>query len=226
MTEIKFRSDIEVNLVKTNASDLDVARAAWVSVHGEDAREKEDGRVEGLINFLWKNQHTSPFEHGQFTFFVKCPIFVAREFMRHRTFSYNEESGRYSVLKPEFYIPGPNRNLIQIGKPGNYEFQKGSENQYFVTDQNMRIVCRNLYKIYESSLSDGIAKEVARMILPVNIFTSFYATVNPLNLMKFLNLRTAEDAQYEIQLVAREMEAHFRETMPITYNIWSECNGK
>lgn len=222
MTEIKFRDDIEVSLVKTNATDLDIARAAWVSVHGEDAREKDNGRVEGLINFLWRNNHTSPFEHGQFTFFVKCPIFVAREFMRHRTFSYNEESGRYSVLKPEFYIPGPERNLIQIGKPGAYEFSKGDKDQYNIVYVYLTTSAKKAYKNYEMMLSVGIAKEVARMCLPVNIYTSFYATVNPLNLMKFLNLRTADDAQYEIQLVAREMEKYFKETMPITHNVWSE----
>lgn len=222
MTEIKFRDDIEVSLVKTNATDLDIARAAWVSVHGEDAREKDNGRVEGLINFLWRNNHTSPFEHGQFTFFVKCPIFVAREFMRHRTFSYNEESGRYSVLKPEFYIPGPERNLIQIGKPGAYEFSKGDKDQYNIVYAYLTTSAKKAYKNYEMMLSVGIAKEVARMCLPVNIYTSFYASCNLLNLIRFLNLRLADDALYEIQLVAKEMEAFFRQTTPLVYSAWSE----
>ena len=99
-----FRDTVSVTLEKCNASDLDVARAAWVSTFGSDAREKDPERVAGLVKYLYRNKHMSPFEHGSFTFMVECPIFVAREFMRHRTFSYNEVSGRYTDMKPVFYI--------------------------------------------------------------------------------------------------------------------------
>ena len=119
--EVKFRSDVTVELVKSSARDADVLFAARVSTKGESSLEDVDGdaaRSAGLINYLMRDRHGSPFEHNSMTFFVSAPIFVFREFMRHRIASYNEESGRYRQLDPVFYVPGPERNLVQEGSRG------------------------------------------------------------------------------------------------------------
>ena len=125
--DVKYSSDVQVELVKHSASDQDVAFAARVSTQGERSLgypETDEKKLSGLIGFLMRDRHGSPFEHSVFTFYVKAPIFVWREHMRHRIASYNEESGRYRVLNPEFYIPNNQRKLLQIGKPGAYVFEE------------------------------------------------------------------------------------------------------
>ena len=225
--EIVFRSNMLVSLIRQNGRDLDVARSAWVSTQGEDARDQDSTKVAGLINFLLRERHGSTFEHNTFTFFVKTPIFVAREFMRHRIASFNEESGRYAVLKPEFYVPDAERKLVQTGKPGAYHFVEGTDFQFQTMRAATRVSSEYSYRAYETMLEAGVAKEVARMVLPVNIYTSFYCTMNARALMHFLGLRTEhEDAtfpshpQLEIQMVADQMEAYFAEAMPITHAAW------
>ena len=162
----------------------------------------------------------SPFEHGQFTFVIDAPIFVAREFMRHRTFSYNEVSGRYSELKPVFYLPGEARPLVQEGKVGNYEFSNGDDDQYIQTQLAHHTAASNAWTIYERLIEKGIAREVARNVLPVSLYTRFYATVNPRNLMAFLDLRLDPQALYEIREVASKMQRIFASTMPYTHSAW------
>lgn len=218
---VEFVSEQRVELIKHNASDLDVARAAWVSNYGKDAREKDGARVKGLINYLYRERHMSPFEHGSFTFFVDTTIFVAREFMRHRTGSYNETSGRYKELEPRFYIPSPERPLIQQGKIGQYYFVSGSEAQYSYVQTAIKQSCENSWGVYQNMLNAGIAKEVARDVLPVNIMTQFYVTMNPRNVMQFLTLRTAPNALYEIREVAGKMEEIFSQAMPYTYEAYA-----
>lgn len=218
---IEFLSEQRVELIKHNASDLDVARAAWVSNFGEDAREKDGARVKGLINYLYREKHMSPFEHGSFTFFVDTTIFVAREFMRHRTASYNEVSGRYTELKPKFFIPSPERPLIQKGKVGNYYFAPGEEWQYELLVKELTEAYEEDWNRYQRLLNAGIAKEVARVSLPVGIYTQFYVTMNPRNVMQFLTLRNAPNALAEIREVAAKMEALFAEAMPYTYEAYS-----
>lgn len=211
---------MRVELIKTNASDEDVARAAWISTY-DDPRVKDISHISGLISYLYRNKHMSPFEHGSFTFMVECPIFVAREFFRHRTQSFNERSGRYSELIPKFYVPSPERPKVQEGKVGAYHFTAGSENQNALTVALMERVYEGAWIAYQQMLEAGIAKEVARDILPVGIYTSFYATVNPRNLMQFLTLRTADNALYEIRDVANQMQDIFAETMPITFQAYA-----
>ncbi|MGK5496367.1 FAD-dependent thymidylate synthase [Streptomyces sp. URMC 125] len=219
-----FRSEMTVTPVKTNARDLDVVMAARVSTLGSDSANN-DKPVEGLINFLMRDKHGSPFEHSTFTFLVEAPIFVAREFMRHRAgWSYNEESGRYRELKPVFYIPANDRKLVQVGKAGAYTFEAGAPAQYECMWDNMQAVYTEAYERYRNMLHNGIAREVARMVLPVGLYTSFYASCNSRSLMHFLSLRTrSEDAKFpsfpqrEIEMVAEKMENHFRTCMPITH---------
>src|SRR5919202_3863829 len=143
-----FRSDITVELVRASAQDADVLFAARVSTQGEQSLDQLDAdaqRSKGLINYLMRDRHGSPFEHNSMTFYVQAPIFVFREFMRHRMASYNEESGRYRELRPVFYVPGPQRRLQQRGKPGHYEFLQGTPQQLQLVQAETRRVCEEEY---------------------------------------------------------------------------------
>lgn len=180
-----------------------VAMAAWVSFDNDKQERLADREGIGkLINFLWKNKHTSPFEHGIFTFKVTTPIFVAREFMRHRAASYNEMSGRYTIMNPHFYLPAPDRPLVQEGRAGAYSFVEGTSEQYAIMKTTMTSVVESAWEGYNKMLDYGIAKEVARMILPLNTMTQFYVSMNPRNVMHFLGLRSSAQALYEIREVA------------------------
>jgi thymidylate synthase (FAD) len=235
LAEVRFRSDVTVELVKRSAADADVLFAARVSTAGEQSLAEvgtDAERSAGLINYLMRDRHGSPFEHNSFTFFVGAPIFVFREFMRHRTFSYNEESGRYKRLDPVFYVPGAERKLVQEGKPGRYVFVDGTAEQHKLVEEATRSVCTEAYRAYLDMLEAGIAREVARGVLPVSIYSSMYATCNARALMHFLSLRTKrEDStfpsfpQREIEMVAEKMEAAFAEAMPLTHAAF-ERNGR
>jgi len=224
---IRFRSDVTVELIKHAASDADVLWAARVSTKGESSLEEitaDPERSRGLIRFLMRDRHGTPFEHSSMTFYVRAPIFVFREFMRHRTFSYNEESGRYRKLEPEFYVPAPDRKLVQVGKPGKYEFVEGTEEQYRLVVEATKRSCRQAYAAYLEMLEAGVAREVARGVLPVNLYSSMYATCNARALMNFLSLRTRREGsafpsfpQREIEMVAEQMEALWARLMPLTY---------
>ncbi|GAA5050501.1 thymidylate synthase (FAD) [Thermocatellispora tengchongensis] len=226
--EVRLLDDVTVELVKHSASDADVLFAARVSTAGEQSLEelhKDPERSRGLINFLMRDRHGSPFEHNSMTFFISAPIFVFREFHRHRTgWSYNEESGRYRELRPVFYVPGPERKLVQEGKPGRYVFVEGTPGQRKVVLEAMEGAYRQAYSAYREMLEAGVAREVARAVLPVGLFSTMYATCNARSLMHFLSLRTkSEDAkvpsfpQREIEMVAEKMEALWAGLMPITH---------
>lgn len=218
---IEFVNNSTVELVQSNASDEMVAMAAWVSNNLNDESRLEDKtKVQGLINFLYRQHHSSPFEHGQFTFKVVTPIFVAREFMRHRTMSFNEMSGRYTEMKPIFYVPAPDRPIVQSGKIGSYRFVPGDTHQTIHVAEALQNSSELAWERYIALKNSGVANEVARMVLPVNIMTEFYATVNPRNLMHFLDLRTDQQALHEIREVANKMEDIFSQQMPMTYKAY------
>ena len=233
MTELEFFESSTVELVQANASDEMVARAAWVSTVGEESRTKDASKMGGLINYLMRDRHGSPFEHNSFTFFVKTPLFVRSEFHRHRVgWSYNETSGRYSQMQPHFYVPNSDRKLIQTGKTGAYVFEKGTLRQSAITASAIERTSHMAYGHYQYMIGEGVANEVARMVLPLNLMTSFYATCNARSLMNFLALRTErEDAtfrstpQWEIDDVATQMETAFEQQMPLTYASWNK-NGR
>jgi thymidylate synthase (FAD) len=224
---VEFRSDMTVELVRSSASDSDVVFAARVSTVGELSLGDVDAdpqRSAGLINYLMRDRHGSPFEHNSMTFFVHAPIFVWREHMRHRIASYNEESGRYRELLPVFYVPDSSRPIIQSGKPGAYEFHQGTAEQYQLINEKVRESCVNAYENYQLMLEAGVAREVARMVLPVTIYSSAYVTVNSRSLMNFLSLRRKVEGshfpsfpQREIEMVAEQYETHFQNLMPLTH---------
>lgn len=234
----QFRSDICVELVRASAADSDVLFAARVSTQGEQTLEKAAAGTEatdrdrGLINYLMRDRHGSPFEHNSLTFYVQAPIFVFREFMRHRIASYNEESGRYRELRPVFYVPGPERRLVQVGKPGAYVFEPGTPEQTALAVEESQRVATEAYASYRRMLDAGIAREVARIVLPLSIYSSMYVTVNARSLMNFLSLRTKhEDSHFpsfpqrEIEMAAEQMEEAWKQLMPLTHAAF-QANGR
>lgn len=234
-TAVVFRSDVTVELVRSAARDEDVLFAARVSTRGEQSLDElgaDAAASKGLINYLMRDRHGSPFEHNSMTFYVQAPIFVFREFMRHRIASYNEESGRYRELRPVFYVPGPERRLTQVGKPGHYEFVDGTPEQAALVRAETERVCTEAYAAYRRMLDAGIAREVARIVLPLTIYSSMYVTMNARALMNFLSLRTTREGarfpsfpQREIEMCAERMEQEWARLMPLTHAAF-EAGGR
>lgn len=232
MDAVKFRHDMVAVNIDNMGGDESVIEAMLVSSDKDHlvAEMMEIPKTEGRIRFLMKKRHGTPFEHNALKFYVEAPIFVFREWHRHRIgWSYNEQSGRYSELPPMFYIPPPERPLMQVGKPGNYTYVSGSIAEYEWLVLDMKVQAASQYISYQARLVRGIAKEVARMSLGVNIYSKMYATCNARSLMAFLSLRTNEDGStfpstpmWEIEAAARMTEATLKALFPITYRAWDE----
>ena len=159
----------------------------------------------------------TPFEHNAFRFHVRCPIFVAREWFRHRVGSFNEFSMRYARASDEFYVPEPEDVRTQVGKPGAYSFEPVSDELAEQTREKLREVYDAAYHTYEELVEAGVAREVARAALPVGAYTEFYWTVNARSLMNFISLRNSETAQREIRRYAEACERFLEKQMPVTY---------
>jgi thymidylate synthase (FAD) len=204
-----------VRLDGAMADDLSVVNGARVSF----ARRKEemDESDEGLIRFLMRDRHGTPFEHNSFRFHIRCPIFVAREWMRHRVGSFNEFSLRYAKASDDFYVPEAEDVRSQVGKPGAYSFEPVSEEVAETTREQLQAVYETAYRTYQELVELGVARELARCVLPVGAYTEFYWTVNARSLMNFLSLRNAETAQREIRRYAEACERFLEEQMPVTY---------
>jgi thymidylate synthase (FAD) len=204
------------------ASDLAVANGARVSFNL--ASQEMTAKDEGLIRFLMRDHHGSPFEHGYFRFIVKAPLFVVREHHRHRAgHSYNEWSGRYSKMQAEFYIPTNVRT--QTGKPGAYTFEPVDDKTREATRAEIEHQSLEAFAAYERMLEMGVAKEVARTVLPLNMYTTYYWSCNPRSLMHFCALRNSEFAQYEIREFAKAAEGFLERVMPATHAAFVE-NGR
>lgn len=247
---IKLQSDITVTEIAQLGGDWMVAAAARVSSNGNEAKElaspDSSGYVRGLIRSLMRKRHGTPFEHGAIIFFVHAPIFVFREWHRHRVgFSYNEESGRYKQLEPVFWIPRKDRPMIEVEdyKPMEPRFVPiepdnlygdgmaldTGDNLYQDMVANTRLVCGEAYRRYSIELEYGVAREVARRLLPVNIYSSCWVTCNPRSLMAFLSLRTHDPEafytsfpQAEIEEAARQCEEVLEKYWPITYEAFND----
>ena len=204
-----------VRLDASMADDLSVVNAARVSF----ARHKDqmDDSDSGLIRFLMRERHGTPFEHNSFRFHVRAPIFVAREWMRHRTNSFNEFSLRYAKATEDFYIPKPEDVRTQVGKPGAYTFEPVDAELAETTREELKALYQQAYDTYARLVEAGVARELARSVLPVGAYTQFYWTVNARSLMNFVSLRAAETAQREIRRYAEAVEAFFAGQMPVTH---------
>ena len=204
-----------VRLDDAMATDLSVVNAARVSF----ARRKQemDESDEGLVRFLMRDRHGTPFEHNSFRFHIRAPIFVAREWMRHRVGSFNEFSMRYARATDDFYVPALDDVRTQVGKPGAYSFEPVAPEVAERTREELEAVYEAAYAAYERLVELGVARELARCAIPVGAYTEFYWTVNARSLMNFVSLRAAESAQREIRRYADACEAFFAEKMPVTY---------
>ncbi len=236
---IETTSEITVDLHSSMGSDASVVQAARVSTVGEECLESEPGEHAGLINYLMKHRHGTPFEHNSLTFFVKAPIFVWREWHRHRIgFSYNEESARYKVLDPLFYLPAETRPMFKVQgwKPGRPKFTVAEcldeRRKIEELQGNLRYIYNAAYTAYLENLELGIDPGLARDCLPVGIYSSCWVTCNARSLMAFLSLRTHEPEAdrvsyplYEIEVAARKCEEHFARLFPLTYAAWNK-NGR
>lgn len=232
--DVQFTDTITVEVIDGNFSDAMICKAARTSTQGGGA---DDAERFGLINALMRDRHGSPFEHGWVTFKVHAPIFVWREHHRHRVgFSVNEESGRYKQLDPLFYVPGPQRPIAHVegSRAMDYDLWAGIPAQRALVEGSIKDSCAVSYWHYQQMLDAGVVKEVARMVLPVNIFSTNIISCNPRSLMHFLSLRqrfTAEEAkfpskpQYEINLVANGYEMYLKEAAPMIHRSYVE-NGR
>ena len=219
---MQFKSDIDVRLVQHCGGDHMVVAAAKVSTSGPEAEafatpDSAEGNA-GLIRYLMAHRHGTPFEHGSMTFYVHAPIFVWREWHRHRiAFSFNEESGRYKQLEPVFYLPTEDRPMMKVEgwKPGRPKFTRCDEPEIFsALNRNLSEQYQSAYEAYERNLSMGIDPGLARDCLPVGIYSACWVTCNPRSMMALLSLRTHEPAAqavscplWEIDVGARKCEA-------------------
>jgi thymidylate synthase (FAD) len=213
-----------VRLVDSMGDDLSVVRAARVSYDAARRAGEDQGKDRRLIVRLWKDRHTSPFEAVTFTFEVKAPIFVLRQWQRHRTWSYNELSGRYRELPEEFYVPRPemigvqsehNKQARDLATP--VERAESEDSAQIIED-----TCRFAFQRYKILLGRGVPRELARSVLPVATYSHMFCTVNLLNLLHFLSLRSAADAQSEIRVYALAMRDLVREVVPTCLTAWEE----
>lgn len=216
---------MHVEYVQHAGDDNSVLSAMLVSTKAESAAQhaEDDDKRLGRLRFLMRNKHASPFEHGWLTVMVHAPIFVAREWHRHRTQSYNEVSGRYKKMDMEFYDPDPDvRPLQQIGKPGEYRFELGTKDQ--IDEMYKRFSQAHLAarEAYQAMLDAGVAKEVARMVLPLNTYTTWYASANLRNWLHFLNLRTDDAAMWEIRQLALNVEGIVADCWSGVHMVWAE----
>ena len=216
-----------VRLVDCMGSDLSIARAARVSYDAAWRAGKDEGSDHRLINFLWRNEHTTPFEAVTLSFEVKLPIFVIRQWHRHRTWSYNELSARYRQLPEEFYIPSPEvvGEQSTSNKQGRQEVSEENLGARRADVQILREACEAAFGVYHSLLDKGWPRELARGVLPFNTYTHMFATVNLLNLFKFLTLRCDAHAQYEIRCYANAMVELVSDVAPIAVEAWRKSSA-
>lgn len=210
-----------VRLENHMGDDLAVVRAARVST-GKDT-EGLGGREVKLINYLMKNRHTSPFEHVVFTFHAKAPIFTARQWMRHRTGSFNERSARYSEMEDDFFIPDEFLTQSETNKQASgVPLSRRAQDEAFYVFNSAYM---HAYDAYRDLLGLGVSREEARMVLPVNLYTEFYWTVNLHNLLHFVSLRMDKAAQKNIREYAVAVFALAQEVAPKSCDAWLRTRG-
>lgn len=204
-----------VRLVDHMGSDLSIVRSARVSYDADWRTGEDAGKDEKLIGYLLRNKHTSPFEAVTFTFEVKAPIFVFRQWHRHRTWAFNEVSARYSELPEEFYLP----ELADITHQHADNKQMRTDEQHpkaELMQYYMKKHCLDAFALYKTLLAEGCPRELARGVLPVATYSRMFATVNLHNLLHFLKLRLHEHAQKEIRVYAEAIVDLIRPIVPIT----------
>lgn len=211
-----------VRLVDSMGSDLSIVRAARVSYDAAWRAGEDKGSDARLINYLWSNNHTSPFEAVTLTFEVKAPIFVFRQWHRHRTWSFNEVSARYCELPSEFYVPEPSD--IGVQSTDNKQMRVESDSDDWIASDMIAAACQSSFATYRDLLNRGVPRELARSVLPVATYSHMFATVNLLNLFRFTTLRCHEHAQKEIRVYADAMLELVEDVAPVAVKAWRETH--
>lgn len=209
-----------VRLVDYMGSDESIVQAARVS-YGKGTKKVSEDR--GLIRYLMRHRHTTPFEMVEFKFHVKLPIFVARQWIRHRSASVNEYSGRYSVMREEFYVPraGDVRYQSTVNKQGRSEEMVPEELQQKLLDY-LRLSQKEAFDNYMGFVSEGLARELARINLPLSLYTEWYWKIDLHNLFHFLRLRLDPHAQMEIRQYAKVMAGMVNTVCPMAYEAFMD----
>lgn len=218
--EIKVLDKGFVRLVDYLGGDARIVQSARVS-YGEGTKTVREDR--GLINYLMRNDHTSPFEQVTLTFHTKMPIFVARQWVRHRTARLNEISGRYSVMADEFYVPDASqiRTQSSVNKQGRSE-ESVDEETCAAWLETLAVDQREVYKHYEEMIEGGLARELARINLPLALYTEWYWQIDLHNLFHFIHLRADAHAQYEIRVFAEALATCAKAVAPLAYEAFEE----
>lgn len=221
MGEVKVLDYGHVRLVDSMGSDLSIVRSARVSYNAVWRTGEDEGKDAKLIQYLIKNRHSTPFESVTFTFDVKAPIFVFRQWHRHRTWAYNEMSARYTELPEEFYVP----DAAQITTQSTSNKQMRTDEAHPKAEDFralMRLTNEEAFVTYRALLEDGCPRELARSVLPVATYSQMFGTVNLHNLFHFLGLRLHAHAQYEIRVYAQAMLDLIRPICPVAVTAWEE----
>lgn len=239
MTDITFRSDMGVAYVAGYGSDHMIVQAARVSTLGSEAIEAHDTAGDaGLIRYLLKHQHASPFRHNGHTFFFNVPLFIMRQMVRHHVgVDWNEESGRYGELSPTFWTPSKDRPMVKAAnyKPARPVFDVAPGEVQHDTKINDYGVCGEAWFCYKMELGTGVAPEVARRLLPQSIYVSAYGTFNLNSIITFLSKRQSyvdpdtgirSYPQAEVEDVAQQMEMHMQRLYPVTHAEWVKLGRK
>lgn len=220
--QIKVLDHGFVRLVDHMGSDLSIVRAARVSYDAAWRAGENEGSDAKLIDYLWRNKHTTPFEAVELQFEVMAPIFVLRQWHRHRTWTYNELSGRYRELPEMFYLPAPeivgeqavaNKQGRQTG--GDLEARRAEV-------EALRIACEAGFAAYRALLAAGWPRELARTALPLSTYSHMFAKTDLLNLFRFLSLRADPHAQYEIRVYAEAMATLVERIVPVAFAAWKK----
>lgn len=214
-----------VRLVEHMGNDLSIVRNARVSYDAEWRAGEDEKNDTKLINYLWRNKHSSPFEAVTFTFDIKCPMFVARQWHRHRTWAYNEVSARYTELPEEFYIPDD--SVLTAQSKSNKQMRTDEllpEEVRQTIREGIRVQNEEAFRVYKLLLANGCPRELARSVLPVGTYTHYFGTVNLGNLFKFLDLRLHEHAQYEIRVYAEAMLKLIEPVVPVAVGAYRRAN--
>lgn len=218
--EIKCLDHGFVRLVDVMGDDGSIVQAARVS-YGAGTKTVNEDR--GLIRYLMRHQHTTPFEMVEFKFHIKLPIFIARQWIRHRTANVNEYSGRYSIMKDDFYLPDTEqiRPQSEINKQGRSEEIFEPEKANSIREQ-MDKVQNSLYTEYENLLENDLARELARINLPLSNYTEWYWKIDLHNLFHFLRLRIDSHAQYEIRVYGEAMAEIVKQIVPHAWEAFED----
>lgn len=207
-----------VRLIDVMGNDLAIVQAARHSHDAAWRAGENEGSDTRLIHYLMRHRHTSPFEQVEFKFEVRCPVFVARQWHRHRTWSYNEISGRYTELPEQFYVPG--LEVVGTQSRTNKQGRELSDVERTASVASYEARCRASYREYEWLLGQGWPRELARGVLPLSTYTGFFAKVDLHNLLHFIELRLDDHAQYEIRKYAQALLELIEPVVPVTIEAW------